>query len=64
MQSNETRLTDLPDEHGHFGPYGGIFVAGSLAWGIVVDRFRPDVWDWTGATLCLVGAGIIMLAPR
>ncbi|WP_062520589.1 YnfA family protein [Demequina silvatica] len=44
--------------------YGGIFVAGSLAWGIVVDRFRPDVWDWTGAALCLVGAGVIMLAPR
>lgn len=52
----------------HFGrilaAYGGIFVAGSLAWGIVVDRFRPDVWDWTGAALCLVGAGVIMLAPR
>ena len=30
MQSNETRLTDLPDEHGHFGPYGGIFVAETL----------------------------------
>ncbi|MFV0634436.1 YnfA family protein [Demequina sp.] len=52
----------------HFGrvlaAYGGIFVAGSLAWGIVVDRFRPDAWDWTGAALCLVGAGVIMLAPR
>ena len=30
MQSNENRLTDLPDEHGHFGPYGGIFVAETL----------------------------------
>ncbi len=44
--------------------YGGVFVAGSLAWGIVVDRFRPDVWDWVGATLCLAGAGVIMVAPR
>ena len=44
--------------------YGGVFVAGSLAWGIVVDKFRPDVWDWVGATLCLVGAGVIMMAPR
>ena len=29
----------------HFGrilaAYGGIFVAGSLAWGVVVDGFRP-----------------------
>jgi len=24
------RLTDLPDENGHFGPYGGIFVAETL----------------------------------
>ncbi|WP_084104120.1 YnfA family protein [Demequina sp. NBRC 110056] len=58
--------TFQPDPH--FGrilaAYGGIFVAGSLAWGIVVDKFRPDVWDWTGAALCLVGAGVIMLAPR
>ena len=30
MQNNEIRLTDLPDEHGHFGPYGGIFVAETL----------------------------------
>ena len=30
MQNNETRLTDLPDEHGHFGPYGGVFVAETL----------------------------------
>ncbi len=22
--------------------YGGIFVAGSLAWGMVIDGFRPD----------------------
>jgi tryptophan synthase beta chain len=30
MQNNEARLSDLPDEHGHFGPYGGIFVAETL----------------------------------
>ena len=23
------------------GAYGGVFGAGSLAWGVVVDRFRP-----------------------
>ena len=27
---DETRLSELPDEHGHFGPYGGIFVAETL----------------------------------
>ncbi|MDG4790460.1 YnfA family protein [Micromonospora sp. WMMD1102] len=44
--------------------YGGIFVAGSLAWGIVVDGFRPDRWDVTGAVICLVGVAVIMYAPR
>jgi small multidrug resistance family-3 protein len=52
----------------HFGrilaAYGGIFVAGSLAWGIVVDKFRPDRYDLAGAALCLAGVAVIMYAPR
>ena len=44
--------------------YGGIFVAGSLAWGALVDGFRPDRFDLIGSTICLVGVGIIMYAPR
>ncbi|MFI7612123.1 YnfA family protein [Nonomuraea terrae] len=52
----------------HFGrilaAYGGVFVAGSLAWGMVVDGFRPDRWDVAGALICLVGVAVIMYAPR
>jgi small multidrug resistance family-3 protein len=52
----------------HFGrilaAYGGVFVAGSLAWGMALDGFRPDRWDLTGAAICLVGVGLIMYAPR
>jgi small multidrug resistance family-3 protein len=44
--------------------YGGIFVAGSLAWGIVVDGFEPDRFDYVGAAICLVGVAVIMFAPR
>ena len=44
--------------------YGGIFVAGSLAWGMVVDGFRPDRFDYVGASICLVGVAVIMYAPR
>ncbi|WP_022930239.1 YnfA family protein [Patulibacter americanus] len=44
--------------------YGGVFVAGSLAWGVVVDGFRPDRWDLAGAAVCLAGVGLIMYAPR
>ncbi|MFG3013693.1 YnfA family protein [Streptomyces cinerochromogenes] len=44
--------------------YGGVFVAGSLAWGVIADGFRPDRWDMTGAVICLVGMAVIMYAPR
>ena len=44
--------------------YGGIFVAGSLVWGMVVDGFRPDRFDLAGAGLCLAGVAVIMYAPR
>jgi small multidrug resistance family-3 protein len=58
--------TFQPDPH--FGrilaAYGGVFVAGSLAWGMAVDGFRPDRYDLVGAALCLVGVGVIMYAPR
>ncbi|MFT7841008.1 YnfA family protein [Saccharothrix sp. BKS2] len=44
--------------------YGGVFVAGSLAWGMLVDGFRPDRWDYAGAGICLVGVAMIMYGPR
>jgi len=44
--------------------YGGVFVAGSLAWGMVVDGFRPDRYDVIGAAVCLLGVAVIMYAPR
>ena len=44
--------------------YGGVFVVGSLAWGMAVDRFSPDRWDLAGAALCLAGVGVIMFGPR
>lgn len=52
----------------HFGrilaAYGGVFVAGSLAWGVIVDGFRPDRYDILGAGICLIGVAVIMYAPR
>jgi small multidrug resistance family-3 protein len=43
--------------------YGGVFVAGSLLWGMVVDGFRPDRYDVGGALVCLAGVAVIMYAP-
>jgi small multidrug resistance family-3 protein len=52
----------------HFGrvlaAYGGVFIVGSLLWGVVFDGFRPDRWDVSGAAVALVGVAIIMYAPR
>jgi small multidrug resistance family-3 protein len=44
--------------------YGGVFVAGSLAWGMLLEGFRPDRYDLIGAALCLLGVAVIMYAPR
>lgn len=44
--------------------YGGVFVAGSLAWGMVLDGYRPDRFDIVGALVCLAGVAVIMYAPR
>ncbi|MFC0037826.1 YnfA family protein [Actinomadura rayongensis] len=44
--------------------YGGVFVAGSLAWAMALDGYRPDRFDVLGATLCLLGVAVIMYSPR
>ena len=52
----------------HFGrvlaAYGAVFVAGSLAWGVILDGFRPNRYDVVGALVCLGGVATIMYAPR
>jgi small multidrug resistance family-3 protein len=58
--------TFQPDAH--FGrilaAYGGVFIAGSLAWGMAMDGYRPDRYDVIGALICLAGVALIMYAPR
>ena len=44
--------------------YGGVFVAGSLVWGMSFDGFRPDRYDILGAHMCLIGVAVIMYSPR
>jgi small multidrug resistance family-3 protein len=42
--------------------YGGVFIALGLAWGVVVDGFRPDRWDLLGATISMLGV-LVMVVP-
>ncbi|MDQ3749592.1 MAG: YnfA family protein [Acidobacteriota bacterium] len=41
-----------------------VFVVMSTFWGWWVDGKKPDLWDVVGASVCLIGVGIIMYAPR
>ena len=47
-----------------YAAYGGVFVVMSTLWGWWVDGKRPDLYDWVGAVICLVGVAVIMWAPR
>lgn len=47
-----------------FAAYGGVYIAASLLWMWTAEGQRPDMWDLAGAALCLVGAVIILAAPR
>jgi len=53
------------DEFGRvLAAYGGVFIAGSLAWGMAFDGFRPDRFDIIGALIALIGVAVIMYSPR
>jgi small multidrug resistance family-3 protein len=47
-----------------YAAYGGIYIAASLGWLWLVEGVRPDRWDLAGAALCIIGASVILLAPR
>lgn len=42
--------------------YGGVFIVGSLLWGVAFDHFHPDRSDVAGAAICLAGVAVIMYA--
>lgn len=47
-----------------YAAYGGIFIVMALLWAWKVDGFKPDRYDIIGALIALVGACIIVYAPR
>lgn len=47
-----------------YAAYGGIYIAASLLWLWLAEGARPDRWDVAGASLCLVGAAVILFGPR
>lgn len=47
-----------------FAAYGGVYIVASLVWLWAAEGLRPDRWDLTGASICLIGAAVIVLGPR
>jgi small multidrug resistance family-3 protein len=47
-----------------YAAYGGVFIVLSLLWGWIVDKKTPDIYDWIGASLCIAGVAVMLLAPR
>jgi small multidrug resistance family-3 protein len=47
-----------------FAAYGGVYIVASLIWLWAVEGRVPEVWDLSGAALCLAGAALIIQGPR
>lgn len=47
-----------------YATYGGVYILASILWLWAVEHRVPDRWDIIGATVCLVGAAIILVGPR
>jgi len=47
-----------------YAAYGGVFIILAILWGWGIDRKTPDLYDWIGAFVCLIGVSIILWAPR
>ncbi|MYL35222.1 YnfA family protein [Pontibacillus yanchengensis] len=54
----------FPDFGRVYAAYGGVFVILSLLWGWGIDQKTPDMYDWIGGIICLIGVSVILWAPR
>ncbi|MBB4003852.1 YnfA family protein [Aurantimonas endophytica] len=57
-------LVDAAHAGRAYAAYGGVYIVASILWLWVVENTRPDRWDLSGAAICIVGAAIIIWAPR
>lgn len=57
-------LVDSPAAGRAYAAYGGIYIVAAILWLWTAEGVRPDRWDLAGGLICLIGAGVILLAPR
>lgn len=44
-----------------YAAYGGIFITMAVLWGWFIDKRFPDLSEWIGAAICLVGVFVMLL---
>ncbi|TLS54368.1 YnfA family protein [Paenibacillus antri] len=47
-----------------YAAYGGVFIVAAVLWGWLIDKKTPDLYDWIGAAICIVGVSVMLWAPR
>ena len=57
-------LIEVDNAGRSYAAYGGVYIAASLVWLWRVEGARPLMTDLIGATVCLIGAVIILMGPR
>jgi small multidrug resistance family-3 protein len=59
-------LTLVDAEHAGrtYAAYGGVYIVSALLWLWAFEGVQPDRWDVLGASICLVGAALILWGPR
>jgi small multidrug resistance family-3 protein len=59
-------LTLIDAEHAGrtYAAYGGVYIVSALVWLWLAEGVKPDRWDVLGSAIALLGAAIILWAPR
>jgi len=57
-------LQNFPTFGRVYAACGGVFIILSVLWGWWVDKKTPDIYDWIGAGICLIGVSIMLWGPR
>lgn len=47
-----------------YAAYGGVFIVLSVLWGWGIDKKTPDLYDFIGTGICIIGVAVMLLAPR
>ncbi|MGR3764301.1 YnfA family protein [Rossellomorea sp. NS-SX7] len=57
-------LQNFPTFGRVYAAYGGVFIVLAILWGWWVDKNTPDLYDFIGAAICMIGVSVILWAPR